>query len=439
MARVSHFGPAHLLVVDDEPAIRLLIGTVLRTSGHQVLHAPDGETALAICRSERVDLVLLDVAMPRMDGFAVLAAMKAEPRLATIPVVLVTAHGNPEQIAHGLAAGAQDYIAKPFDVTVLDARVAAVLRIKQHTDELRRRSDEAENQRRFLEALLDSLQEGIIACDQSGVVTLFNSASRGGMEDGKYVFETFFDHYELYHGDGRTPMTRLETPLARALAGEVVRGAELVVVPESGQSRVLLASSRAIRGVDGEKMGAVMALHDVTERRAAEAALAHQALHDPLCGLPNRVLFMDRLRAALARGERAGPHPAVLFVDLDRFKQVNDTLGHDGGDEVLVAVAERLAGAVRPSDTVARLGGDEFVVLAEQVSGLGEAKAVAGRLRAAFTTGFEIRGTSVGVTVSVGISVGVGGKESAEDLLRRADAAMYLAKQRGRDRIEIAV
>ncbi|MBV9042446.1 MAG: EAL domain-containing protein, partial [Acidimicrobiia bacterium] len=175
---------------------------------------------------------------------------------------------------------------------------------------------------------------------------------------------------------------------------------------------------------------------DVTARKDAEGQLAHQALHDSLTGLPNRRLLIDRVEQALARVERDGAHVGVLLLDLDRFKLVNDSWGHSAGDEVLVAVSERLSQAVRNGDTVARFGGDEFVVVREGVGGAWEAARFGERLLRAVTGELPINGEDVYLGASLGIAVGSGG-DTAEALLRDADAAMYSAKERGRGRVEL--
>jgi len=166
------------------------------------------------------------------------------------------------------------------------------------------------------------------------------------------------------------------------------------------------------------------------ERKQSELDLAHQAMHDALTGVPNRTLFADRLTVALARARRLGSEVAVLFLDLDGFKWVNDSLGHEAGDRVLVEVAQRLAVAVRPNDTVARFGGDEFVILCEGVVGPEQAVAFASRLGEAITVSFHLDGRTLYLTPSIGIALSEGPRTLAEDLLRDADAAMYRAKER---------
>ena len=181
----------------------------------------------------------------------------------------------------------------------------------------------------------------------------------------------------------------------------------------------------------------MLTVRDITERKELEAELEHQATHDPLTGLPNRALLLDRLGVALARGRRRSSPLAVLFVDVDNFKVVNDSLGHDRGDRILVELAGRLAHRLRDCDTVARFGGDEFVVLCEDLEDENEAVAVAERLRTAATEPFVVDGIEVFVTLSIGISHAPRADARAESLVRDADAAMYEAKERGRDRTEV--
>jgi diguanylate cyclase (GGDEF)-like protein/PAS domain S-box-containing protein len=178
-------------------------------------------------------------------------------------------------------------------------------------------------------------------------------------------------------------------------------------------------------------------VRDNTARKELERQLAHQAFHDGLTGLPNRVLFMDRLTHALARAARSRSSVAVLFLDLDRFKVINDSLGHDVGDQVLIAVAQHLSGTIRVGDTVARLGGDEFTVLLEDIADPADARAVAERIMSGLQTPFALAGHEVCITTSIGIAVSANGLTPAEDLVRDADAAMYRGKSTGKARYEL--
>jgi diguanylate cyclase (GGDEF)-like protein/PAS domain S-box-containing protein len=195
-------------------------------------------------------------------------------------------------------------------------------------------------------------------------------------------------------------------------------------------------SVSGVRDEDGQLQYLVMQAHDVTERRRSADELAHRALHDPLTGLPNRALFLDRLSHALVQLGRDGGPVAVLFVDLDRFKLVNDGLGHDVGDEVLLEAARRLTGAARSQDTVSRFGGDEFTILCEK-SDLDSANLVAERVLQAFARPFIHGAEEFHLSVSVGVSLGDRMAADPDGLLRDADRAMYVAKQHGRGRIEL--
>jgi diguanylate cyclase (GGDEF)-like protein/PAS domain S-box-containing protein len=188
---------------------------------------------------------------------------------------------------------------------------------------------------------------------------------------------------------------------------------------------------------DGEIAGAVVTFRDITERKALEQQLHHQAFHDPLTRLPNRALFMDRLERALTRANRRSTKVAVLFTDLDNFKVINDSLGHEVGDQLLVAVAERLKTCLRPEDTAARLGGDEFTVLVEDIARVGEVVQIAERIAEILQPPFALEDQEVFATVSTGIALNSPAQEQSADLLRHADLAMYRAKHRGKARYEV--
>jgi diguanylate cyclase (GGDEF)-like protein/PAS domain S-box-containing protein len=192
-----------------------------------------------------------------------------------------------------------------------------------------------------------------------------------------------------------------------------------------------------VKDAAGRPVHLIAQMQDITDRKRAQAELAHRALHDPLTGLPNRLLFTDRLEVALARLARRAGAVAILFVDLDRFKLINDSHGHEVGDRVLVETASRLRGILRPSDTLSRFGGDEFTILCEDVSSEVDVSSVAERIAEALAEPFPLADREVFLSASIGIALGRDGAMSASALLRDADAAMYGAKERGRSRYAI--
>ena len=224
-------------------------------------------------------------------------------------------------------------------------------------------------------------------------------------------------------------------PHALDLTRHALKGEELTATVEFG-SVVLDAHLSPIRDDRGELVGALGVAVDVTERKQAEERLSHMALHDDLTGLPNRSLFVDRLDHALARARRESTRCAVLFIDLDRFKRINDSLGHRAGDQILLETAGRIAGALRADDTVARLGGDEFTVLCESIASDEEALAIADKVFEELGHLYEVDDGELYITASIGVALS-DEESSPEQLLQDADAAMYRAKGRGRARTEL--
>ncbi|HZB46555.1 MAG TPA: EAL domain-containing protein [Pyrinomonadaceae bacterium] len=226
---------------------------------------------------------------------------------------------------------------------------------------------------------------------------------------------------------------------AKLLAGEVTTfQTELRYTHRRGHPVWVLLSVTLNRGAEGRSANLIFQLQDIGDRKRAEERLVHDAFHDVLTGLPNRALFMDHLKLSVERAKRRGDRLfAVLFLDLDRFKLINDSLGHMVGDRLLVGIARRLETCLRPGDTVARLGGDEFTVLLEDLAGADEATDVAGRLQEKLSRPFGLDGHEVFTTVSIGIALSTTGYDRAEDVLRDADTAMYRAKTLGKARHEV--
>jgi diguanylate cyclase (GGDEF)-like protein len=297
--------------------------------------------------------------------------------------------------------------------------------------ELQRGREELDAERGFHSAALGNLTEGIVACDADGHLTYFNAVTRemhGVDADPTLPPEQWSEHYDLYEPDGVTPLPPERIPLMRAIAGEQVHEQEMVIAPRGRESILVSASGQSFHGPDGELLGAVVTMRDVTERRRSEAALRHSAEHDLLTGLPNRSVFSQRLEAALASDD--WEHTAVCFIDLNDFKRINDDLGHPVGDQVLAAVAGRLHQAVKESDTVARYGGDEFIVLLEDVTdaSLG---AIVARMHESLTPPLRIGRHLVDTSAAIGAAhAGADGLRDERALVRLADERMYEDKAR---------
>ncbi len=225
--------------------------------------------------------------------------------------------------------------------------------------------------------------------------------------------------------------------LNRAMRGETPASIDHRIVRADGSERFVHSQVEVIFDKRGRPERVLATLHDITDRKHLEERLVHQAFHDPLTGLPNRALFSNRLEHALARSSRQAHQLAVLFLDLDHFKLINDTLGHDAGDQVLIAVAERVRGCLRPGDTVARLGGDEFTILLEELSSVREAELIAERITEALTAPFSLSAQDMYVSTSVGIVLRTDAHQTPEDMLRDADVALYQAKDAGRARYAV--
>jgi len=288
------------------------------------------------------------------------------------------------------------------------------------------------------ELVLTSAGEGIFGLDVDGNATFVNPAAARmtGWKAEELVGRP--QHEVLHHTktDG-SPYPREECPIHAALEdGATHRREDEVFWRKDGTSfPVEYISSPILQ--DSKVVGAVVTFKDITERKALEQQLHQQAFYDPLTGLPNRALFMERLAHATTRANRQGSRVAVLFVDLDNFKIINDSLGHEAGDQLLKVVAERLESYLRPEDTAARLGGDEFTILVEDIASVGEGVQIAERIAEVLAPPFTLEEQEVFITASIGIALNISTQERAEDTLRHADLAMYRAKHKGKAQYEV--
>ncbi|MDO8933177.1 MAG: diguanylate cyclase, partial [Rhodocyclaceae bacterium] len=448
--------PATILIVDDMPENLGVLGDLLHGAGYAVKAARSGAVALRYAVQEPLpSLVLLDVMMPEMDGYAVLGALRENDLTRNVPVIFLTALDDPQEVAHGFRQGAADYIPKPIQPEVVLARVRAQLdahrarewlrnqneyleaEVARRVAETRRIRSEAETAQAVLnhqrELILISAAEGIFGVDADGVINFANPAVATllGYERDELTgcrVEEIFHRLDAAgkHCAGDGCPIRLS-----CMDGVPVRGREELFRRKDGTAVTLELSCTPIVE-DCRRAGAVVTLQDISERKRYLEQLERKSNFDDLTGLPNRNLLNDRLAHAIERCRKEGVLLAVLTLNLDRFKSINDSLGHGAGDRVLCEVATRLGERVRKMDTLARLEGDEFVLVAEST----EAEAVtqlAQPLLDRLAPPFRIGEREFFLTGSIGIAVFPKDGEDGESLLQNAAAAMYRAKAGGGD------
>ncbi len=447
---------ARILVVDDtEPNVRLLEAK-LTAEYYDVITAHDGPSGIASAIADKPDIILLDVMMPGMDGFEACRILKASPETRHIPVVLVTALDGRRDRLNGLEAGADDFLTKPIDDVALFARVRSLTRLKLVIDELRQR--EASGRRMgLIEGVGGRLGGGggrvIIADDQP--------------HQGKRIFdELSTEHRPVLETEPERALiaARARADLlivniaakgfdglrlvAQARSDETTRHLPILAVfePTERQRAVkaleIGANDLLARPIDPEEMAA--RVRTLIRQKRYTDFLRHNLDHslelavtDPLTGLHNR-RYMSGQLGALVRRAASGEAPvAALLVDIDHFKRINDTFGHDMGDEVLREFAVRLATNVRAVDLACRLGGEEFVVVMPDTP-LEDALRIAERLRLHISgSPFRVNGLSepLQVTISIGVAATSLPTDTQETLLKRADEAVYEAKAAGRNQV----
>lgn len=449
---------ARILVVDDIPANVKLLEARLQAEYFQVVTALNGPDALAVCAEGGVDLILLDIMMPGMDGFEVCAKLKANPSTVHIPVVIVTALDQPADRIRGLEAGADDFLTKPVKDIQLMSRVKSLVRLKTLTDELRLRAettrsigiDELLSERAVVShekariLLIDERQSSIERLQK----TLRNECALEVATDPQLGFfqavEKDFDCVLLATGFANFDPLRICSQL-RSL--DRTRFLPILLVAEQGEderiSRALElgVNDYVVRPVDAQEL--VARIRTQVRRKRFNDALRQSvvqtiemAVTDGLTGLHNRRYLETHLDILFERAVSRGRPLSYLIADIDKFKAINDAFGHDGGDHVLREFANLLRRQVRGADLVSRYGGEEFVVAMPDTDAELAAK-VAERVRAAVAErAFELpNGRKIPVTVSVGVATLEGRADSIVNLAKRADTALYEAKAAGRNRV----
>ncbi|OLP58460.1 PleD family two-component system response regulator [Xaviernesmea oryzae] len=448
---------ARILVVDDVPANVKLLEARLMAEYFEVLTAADGYEALAICDKVSVDIVLLDVMMPGIDGFEVCERLKANSRTAHIPVVMITALDQPSDRVRGLQAGADDFLTKPVNDLQLLSRVKSLARLKAVSDELRLRAETARSVGLYdleryerpdepgsillVDARASSQERLSRALRPIGEIIAMSDPQAALFEAAERSFDLIIVNANFEDYDPLRLCSQL-----RSL--ERTRYIPVLLIVEQGSEDLVVraldlgVSDYLMRPVDPNELLArslsqIRRKHCNDRLRASLRETIELAVIDGLTGLHNRRYLDTHLRNLMARAIERGQPLALCITDIDRFKSVNDVYGHDVGDDVIREFARRIRSAVRGADLACRYGGEEFVLVLPDTT-MPAAVQIAERLRRAVedvpvTIGRE--GISLPITASMGLAVLHGPDDTPEAMLKRADTALYEAKNRGRNQV----
>lgn len=456
-----------ILAVDDNPDDRRLLRLVLEAKGHLVAEAENGAEGLRLTRERRPDLIVSDGLMPVMDGFQFLHQLRQDPDLRGIPFVFYSSsYTSGQDVSLAQSLGAAAYLIKPLEPEELWAKISSAaarerlpppegpipweedleylqrhitviaskleLKVKELETTLAERR-KVEEELRIVATSFDA-QVGIVITDSRQTILRVNRVFTEITEwsSAEAVGKTPVLLRSGRHGPAFYQAMWAELECTGAWQGEVWNRRK------SGAVYPQWLTISAVKGPEGAVSHYVGTLLDISAQKAAELEIEHLAFYDPLTELPNRRLLVDRLQQALTGSARKHWKGAVLFIDLDNFKLINDTLGHDMGDKLLVEVSHRLAGCVRNEDTISRLGGDEFVIVLKE---LGEtppmvaarAKAIGEKILAALNRPYFLAGREHYSTPSIGIALLRDSESTVDDLLKQADIAMYQAKAAGRN------
>lgn len=408
-----------LLLVDDMPANLHLLAASLKAE-YRIKTATNGRSALELAaREDRPNLILLDVMMPGMNGIEVLRRLRSNPETSEIPVIFVSADASEQSQLDTLELGADDYLTKPVVPTILMARVRNVLQRKR-----------VEQQLRLAAHVFEHSGEAILITDRSNCIIEVNAA---------FTSLTGYSQEDVKGKNPKILACGRTTPEEYAAMWQGIREkgiwkGELWDRRKDGGIYPKLLTISVVRNHNGAVDFYIGSFADITEQKAAEERIRHIAHHDNLTGLPNRLHLSVALEQSLALAKREQTGLALMFIDLDRFKIINDTLGHNIGDLLLIEASRRLQGCVRESDVVARLGGDEFVVLLDATGvAMDAAASVAHKILNSLGRPYTIEGNTLHSTPSIGISIYPVDGRDAETLMKHADTAMYHAKELGRN------
>ncbi|WP_198116051.1 putative bifunctional diguanylate cyclase/phosphodiesterase [Massilia rhizosphaerae] len=431
-----------LLLVDDEPRLLASLHDLLQGRGYQLVTAATGAEALAHLSRLRFDLVLLDLRLPDIGGHEIMDFINAKG--IESDVIVMSGEVGIDAAIGALKRGAYDYLRKPYSREELLTTVANALKQRRLEEANARIANQLENSEKMYRYLVDSSPDIIYTLNHEGRFTFIND--RAYQLLGYKREELIGQHYSVLVHEEDLERARYVFN-ERRVDERASRNVELRLKCHAGASQertfnnTLMTISLNAIGMHVpdqevkklEFYGTYGVARDITDRKRAEEVISYQAYHDILTDLPNRILFKDRLGLAVIQAKRKQTELAVMFIDLDRFKLVNDTLGHVKGDELLQQAAGRLKECLRKGDTLARQGGDEFTIVLPELRDRDDARMVADKFLEVLQEPFDLDGHAVHISASIGIAIYPSHGESIDELLRHADIAMYQIKGQGKN------
>ncbi len=421
--------PSRLLIVDDNEMNRDMLARRLARKGYVIGLADSARDLLPRVKEDGIDLLLLDIEMPEVSGLDALQSLRESYSPTDLPIIMVTAKNQSDDIVKALEMGANDYLTKPIDFPVALARISTQLSHKNAQEALR------ESEERYALAARGA-NDGLWDWNLLTGAVYFSPRWKAmlGFQENE-IEDRLEEWLDRIHDADRDRVKQEIDAHQKGLTPHFE--SEHRLLHKDGGFRWMLSRGLAVHDATGKTLRMAGSQTDITERKVS----------DPLTGLPNRLLFIDRLGRLIRHSKRHKDHLfAVLFLDLDGFKMINDSLGHLIGDQLLVGVAARLEKCLRSSDTVARLGetftvarlgGDEFTILLDDIKEPADANRAAERLMKALAPPFVLAGKEIFTSISIGIAMSNTAYEEPEDLLRDADTAMYRAKSLGKARFEV--
>ncbi|NAS99761.1 putative bifunctional diguanylate cyclase/phosphodiesterase [Pseudomonas syringae] len=426
---------ATILIVDDDVHVRDLLEVLLQNQGYETLTAESGEQALAMVDERAPDLILLDIMMPGMDGYEVASVLKAGKGTANIPIIMLSALDEQGARLSGLEAGAEEYLSKPVESAELWLRVRNLLRLKAFGDYLKSHSMILEDQLQQRTIDLERFRTVMDASEDA--IFLINRNTMSLIEFNRRACQLLgYTAEELAHKTpaelGETSMENLEMVYDQIIAGKgPSEPLETQIRDKSGRDVEVEIHRQAYR--TGEDWVIVGIVRDITQRKESDQRLLTMAHYDTLTGLPNRDLFFTSLQMGLTQAAVSRWKLATLTVNLDGFKNINETWGHVLGDQVLLEVSHRLSECINASDTLGRVDGDQFALILMIRVGQPDTRQTLERIRKALRVPFMVEGQSIVMTASIGIALYPEDGEDARELVRHAYTAMNSAKKIGPD------